>query len=145
MLRPFRLLRVALEAEGLRWRRSGRGMAIRAGLAATATLFALLLLMMLHAAAWAYLAREQDPVIAALIVAGADFVLLAIFGFLASRESVDPIAIEATRIRDDALKQVGDTAARAAMLAPLLRSGSVKKGLIGAAVTAAAVGLIARR
>jgi len=145
MLRPFRLLRLALEAEGLRWRRTGRGMAIRAGLGAFAALFALLLLVMLHGAAWVYLSRDNDPALAALYLAGGDFVLLALFGWLAGREQVDPIAIEAQRVRDDALRQVGDTTARAAMLAPLLRSGSIKKGLIGAAVTAAAVGLIARR
>lgn len=145
MLRPFRLLRLALEAEGLRWRRTGRGLAIRAGLGAGAALFALLLLIMLHAAAWAYLARDFDPSIAALIVAGVDLVLLGVMVFLATREAVDPIAIEAERVRNDALRQVGETTARAAMLAPLVRSGSLKKGLIGAAVTAAAVGLIARR
>jgi hypothetical protein len=145
MLRPFRLLRVALEAEGLRWRRTGRGLAIRAGLGAGAALFALLLLLMLHGAAWAYLSRDQDPAIAALMIAGGDLAVLALLAFLASRESVDPIAIEAERIRNDAFRQVGETTAKAAMLAPLLRSGSLKKGLLGAAVTAVAVGLIARR
>jgi hypothetical protein len=40
---------------------------------------------------------------------------------------------------------VGDTTARTAMLVPLLRSQSAKKGLIGAAMTAAVVGLLARR
>lgn len=145
MLRPFRLLRLALEAEGLRWRRTGRGVAIRAGLGAGAALFALLLLIMLHGAGWAYLARDFDPAIAALMLAGGDLVLLALFAFLATREKVDPIAIEAERVRNDALRQVGETGARAAMLAPILRSGSLKKGLLGAAVTAAAVGLIARR
>lgn len=145
MLRPFRLLRLAFDAEALRWRRSGRGAAIRAGLAAGAGLFALLWLIMLHAAGWVYLSRTQDPVTAALLLAGLDFVLLALFGWLATRDRVDPIAIEAERVRDDALRQVRESTAQAAMLVPLMRSGNLKKGLLGAAVTAAAVGLISRR
>ena len=144
-MRMFQLLRLAAQAEALRWKRTGRGYAIQAGLGAAAAIFFLMLLVMLHVAALIWLARGRDAAVAALIVAGIDVVLVALLGWLAARHAEDPVAVEAERVRDDALRQVGDTTARAAMVLPLLRSQSAKKGLIGAALTAAVVGLVARR
>lgn len=144
-MRMFQLLRLAAQAEALRWKRTGRGYAIQAGLGAAAAIFFLLLLVMLHVAALIWLARGRDPAVAALIVAGVDLVLVALLGWLAARHAEDPVAVEAQRVRDDALRQVGDTAAKAAMVVPLLRGQSAKKGLIGAALTAAVIGLVARR
>jgi hypothetical protein len=144
-MRLVSLLRLAAQAESLRWRRMGRGYAIQAGLGAGAAVFGFMLLVMLHIAIYAALALSQGPVIAALIVAAGDLVLAAILGWLAARHAHDPVAVEAERVRDDALRQVGDTTARTAMMVPLLRSQSAKKGLIGAAMTAAVVGLLARR
>ena len=144
-MRMFRLLRLAAQAEALRWRRMGRGYAIQAGLAAGAAVFGLMLIIMLHVAALAWLGRGQGGVAAALIIGFVDLVLAALLGWLAARHARDPVAVEAERVRDDALRQVGDQTARFAVMAPLLRSGSAKKGLIGAAVTAAVIGLIARR
>ena len=147
MGRITRLLRLAAQAEGLRWRRMGRGYAIQAGLAAGAVVFALMLLFMLHMAAFAWLVRGADlgPAVAALIVAAADLVIAGLLGWLAARKAEDPVAVEAQRVRDDALRQVGDQTARAAMIMPIVRSRNMKKGLVGAALTAAVVGLIARR
>lgn len=144
-MRMFHLLRLAAQAEALRWKRTGRGFAIQAGLAAGAVVFALLLLLMLHVAAVAWLAPGRGAGSAALIVAGVDLVVAGLLGWLALRHSTDSMAMEAERVRDDALLQVRDHTARAAMVLPLLRSQSAKKGLIGAALTAAIVGLIARR
>jgi hypothetical protein len=144
-MRLIRLLKLAAQAESLRWRRMGRGYAIQAGLAAGAAVFGLMLLIMLHVAALVWLGRGQGGVAAALIIAFVDLVLAGLLGWLAARHATDPVAVEAERVRDDALRQVGDQTARAAMVLPLLRSGSAKKGLIGAALTAAVVGLIARR
>src|SRR5918998_6379990 len=136
-MRLIRLLRLAAQAEGLRWRRMGRGYAIQAGLAAGAAVFGLMLLMMLHMAAFAWIARGQGPVAAALIIAAVDLVVAGLLGWLAARHAEDPVAIEAERVRDDALRQVGDQTARAAMILPVVRSRNMKKGLIGAALTAA--------
>lgn len=144
-MRMFSLLRLAAQAEALRWKRTGRGLAIQASLAVAAVVFALLLLLMLHVAAVAWLTPGRGAMLAALIVAGADLVLAALLGWLAARHAADPVSVEAERVRDDALRQVGDQTARAAMILPLLRSSSAKKGLVGAAITAAVVGLIARR
>jgi hypothetical protein len=144
-MRLISLLRLAAQAESLRWRRMGRGYAIQAALGIGAAAFALMLLVMLHVAALIWLADGRSGVSAALIVAFVDLVILAVLGWLAARHAEDPIAVEAERVRNDALRQVGDQTARVAMLAPLLRSQSAKKGLVGAALTAAVVGLLARR
>ncbi len=144
-MRLISLLKLAAQAETLRWKRTGRGIAIQAALGAAAALFGLMLLVMLHVAALIWLARDQGGAGAALILAAVDLVIAGILGWLAVRHSEDTVQVEAQHVRDDALRQVGDTASRAMMLAPLLRSGSVKKGLIGAAVTAAVVGIISRR
>ncbi len=144
-MRLISLLRLAAQAESLRWRRTGRGYAIQGGLGAAAAMFGLMLLMMLHLAGFAALSRKQGPELAALIVAGVDLVLMALLGWLAARHANDPVAVEAERVRDDALRQVGDTAARGFMVLPLLRSQTAKKGLVGAALTAAVVGLLTKR
>ena len=144
-MRLISLLRLAAQAESLRWRRTGRGLAIQGGLGAAAAMFGLMLLMMLHLAGFAALSRKQGPELAALILAGVDLVLMALLGWLALRHAEDKVALEAERVRDDALRQVGDTASRGLMLLPLLRSQTAKKGIIGAALTAAVVGLLSRR
>jgi hypothetical protein len=144
-MRLVSLLRLAAQAETLRWKRTGRGVAIQAALGAAAAVFGLMLLVMLHVAALIWLAEGRSGTAAALIIAGVDLVVAALLGWLAARHAEDPIQIEAQRVRDDALRQVGDTASRAMMIAPLLRSQNAKKGLIGAALTAAVIGFVAKR
>lgn len=144
-MRPVRLLRLAAQAEALRWRRMGRGYAIQAAFGAGAAVFGLMLLLMLHVALFAWLAPTQGGWQAALIIAVVDLVVAALMGWLAGRQNLDPVMLEAARVRDDALGQVRDDAGRAAIMAPLLRSQTAKKGMLGAAVTAAVVGLISRR
>jgi hypothetical protein len=144
-MRLLRLLRLAMEAERLHLTRISRGFGIQAALAAVAALFALMLVFMLHMAAYAALAGEYGPAWAALIVAAGDLVLLAIFGFLARRRPYDPIELEALRLRESALSEVRGGAGRAMLLAPLLARGGGKKGLLGVALTAVAMGLMSRR
>ena len=145
-MRLFRLIQLAAQAETLRWKRTGRGYAIQAGFGVGAALFGLMMLVMLHLAVFEWLAGTNvGPALGALIVAGADLVLAGLFGFLATRSGLDPVAVEAERVRDSALRQMGDQTARAAIILPMVRSASAKKGMIGAAITAAVVGLIARR
>ncbi|MCK8783486.1 hypothetical protein M0638_03700 [Roseomonas sp. NAR14] len=145
MFRPFRLVSLAAQAETLRLKRVGRGYAFQVGYGIGAVVFAVLLLIMLHLAAFAALAPGQGPVLSAIIIAAVDLVLAGLLGWLASRERHDPVEHEAQLVRDNAVRQLTDTAGRALMVAPLLRSQSAKKGLLGAALTAAVVGLLARR
>lgn len=144
-MRLLRLARTALEAEGLHLRRLVRARGFQAAYGAVAVVFVLLLLLMLHVAAYAALVPSQGPVWAALIVGFVDLVIIAIFAWLAKRVVHDPIAIEARRVRQAAVAQITDGAARAAILAPLVRSQTAKKGFLGAAATAVAVGLLSRR
>lgn len=144
-MRLLRLARAAFEAEGLHLRRVARARGIQAALAAAAGIFALLLLAMLHLAAFAALVPEWGASQAALLVAAGDLVIAAILAFAASRAGHDRVAEEALLVRQEAVRQIGDGAARAMVLAPLLKSQSMKKGLMGAALTALAVGLLARR
>jgi hypothetical protein len=144
-MRLIRLGQAAWQAERLYLRRSARGYAVQASFGAAAGAFGLLLLIMLHVAGFAALLPSQGPVGAALILAGIDLLLVVALAYAARHPPRDKLAEEALRLRRTALAEVADGAARAAILAPLLRSQSAKKGLIGAALTAAVVGLLSRR
>ena len=144
-MRLFDLARAALEAEGLHLRRQARARGIQAALAAAAVIFLLLLLGMLHLAGFAALAPEWGTAWAALILAGGDLVIALMLVFAARRAGRDRLAAEARQVRQQAVRQIGDGAAQALILAPVLRGRSLKNGLFGAALTALVLGLIARR
>src|SRR3712207_5306387 len=135
-MRLFRLLQLAAQAEALRWKRTGRGYAIQAGFGAGAAVFGLMMLAMLHLAAFSAIAQTNvGPVWAALIVAGADLVLAGLFGFLASRGGLDPVAVEAERVRGTAPPQAGAQAAPAPAIPAMIWRRARKKGLVGAAAS----------
>ncbi len=102
--RLVQLVEVASRAELLRRKRQVRGVALRAALGAAAAVFALLLLIWLHVAAWAALARPLGPVGAAFAVVAADLALLLVLGWLAARRRTDPAADEAVSDRNTALR-----------------------------------------
>ena len=99
--RLVRLVEVASRAELLRRKRQVRGVALRAALGAAAAVFALLLLLGLHAAAWAALAPSLGPVGGAFAVVVFDLALLAVLGWLAARRREDPAADEAVSVLSD--------------------------------------------
>ncbi|MGG5820123.1 hypothetical protein [Falsiroseomonas sp. HW251] len=144
-MRLLSLAKAAWAAEELHLRRLVRSRGMQAGYAAAAVIFLVMMLVMLHLAAFAALEPGRGPVVAAMWVAAGDLVLLALLAWMASRAGHDPVADEAVRLRQEAVRQIGDQAARAMVLAPLLRSQNAKKGLLGAAVTAVVVGLLSRR
>lgn len=144
-MRLLSLARAAWQAENLYLRRSGRGLALQAGLGAAAGIFALLMVVMLHIAGFAALSPGQGPVLAALYVAAGDLVVAAILGLLARRKPHDAIGEEALALRDASMRQMGDSAARLMIMTPLLRSSTMKKGLLGTAVTAGILAFFNRR
>ena len=144
-MRLLDLARTALEAEGLHLRRQARARGIQAALAVAAVIFLLLLLGMLHLAGFAALAPDWGTAWAALMLAGGDLAIALVLVLVARRAGRDRLAEEARQVRRQAVRQIGDGAARALVLAPALRGGGLKKGLFGAALTALALGLIARR
>ena len=134
-MRLLDLARAALEAEGLHLRRQARARGIQAALAVAAVIFLLLLLGMLHLAGFAALAPLQTPI----SNPGAGWCTKE------RRAGDDRLGTEARAVRQQAVRQIGDGAARALVLAPALRGGGLKKSLLGAALTALVLGLIARR
>ena len=102
--RIVRLVEVASRAELLRRRRQVRGAALRAGLGVAAAVFALAMLLWLHAAAWAALARLLGPVRAGVAVAVLDLAVLLCLAWLAGRERTDAAVDEAIAVRNTALR-----------------------------------------
>lgn len=144
-MRLLSLARAAIEAEGLHLRRQARARGVQVALAVAAMIFAVLLLVMLHLAAFAALQPGWGAAGAALAVAGVDLAIALVLVLAARRAGQDRIAEEARQVRQQAVRQIGDGAARAMVLAPLLRGRSVKTGLMGMAVTALLVGWLSRR
>jgi hypothetical protein len=143
-MRLLDLARTALEAEGLHLRRQARARGIQATLAAAAVIFLLLVLGMLHLAGFAALAPEWGTARAALILAAGDLAVALVLLLGARRAGHDRLAAEARAVRQQAVRQIGDGAVRALVLAPL-RGRTMKTGLVGAALTTLVLGLIARR
>ncbi len=102
--RIFRLAEVASRAELLRRRRQVHGVAVRAGLGGAAAAFALVMLLWLHVAAWAALARPLGPAGAALVVVALDLALVLVLAWLAARGRTDATVDEAVAVRDTALR-----------------------------------------
>jgi hypothetical protein len=144
-MRLLSLARAAIEAEGLHLRRQARMRGVQVALAAAAMIFAVLLLVMLHLAAFAALRPGWGPAGAALAVAGVDLVIALVLVLAARRAGQDRIAEEARQLRQEAVRQIGDGAARAMVLAPLLRGRNARTGLMGVAVTVLLLGWLSRR
>lgn len=144
-MRLLSLARAAIEAEGLHLRRLARARGLQVALAVAAGVFALLLLLMLHLAAFAALRPGWGPAGAALAVAGVDMAIALVLALAARRAGQDRLAEEALKLRQQAVRQIGDGATRALVLAPLLRGGNVKTGLMGVAVTALLLSWMSRR
>jgi hypothetical protein len=148
-MRAFRLLELARQAELLRWRRMGRGLALQEAFGAAAAGFGLLAVLMLHLAAFIWLAPVLGPVPAALLLALADALLCGLLAWRASHPGPDRIALEARQVRDDALRAVGNEATSALALAPLLRNPAARegiaKGIAGLGLAGLVLGLLSRR
>jgi hypothetical protein len=123
MIRPLRLARVAARAEVLVVRRQVAGIVRRAIMALIAGVFAMGALILAHIIAYMALRQyaEFGSIPAAAIVLGADFLLAAIFGIMASGQVSDPVLEEARQMRDQSLEQARQSLTLAAMVAPLTR------------------------
>ncbi len=141
-MRALRLLGVAAQAEGLRMRRgAARGMrgAMLIGFAGG---FAAAALLLLHIAAWLWLAGRYDAVTASLLLALADSGLAGLLLLLA-RERPDPVADAALLIRQESLRE----AARVPLLAEMveLLTGRSVTALVGGVVAEGIRHALARR
>ena len=101
-MRSLRLIGVIAQAEGVRLRAEARAMAQSARVAAAASLFGLIALGLLHAAAWMWLAEDHGPMAATLGLALADAVLMVLI-LIAFRPRPNRVAQQATELRQQSI------------------------------------------
>ena len=125
-MRPFRLARIAAEAEGLRLRGMATRIVTRIGYAVVALFFVLGAVVFAHVAAWYELRIElnQGFLAAAGILGGVDLLLAAILGFLASRSAPSRVEVEALDVRRKAIEGIAGALSLTQLVIPLLRLAS---------------------
>lgn len=122
-MRPFRLARIAAEAEGVRLRGLVTRIVTRAIFAVVASIFLLGALTFGHIAAWygIRVGLDQSFLAAAGILGGADLLVAIILLVLASRSTPSRTETEALEVRRRALEGVGSALSLTQMVLPVLR------------------------
>jgi len=122
-MRPFRLARIAAEAESVRLHGMISRIVTRAVLGFVALLFLLGAVVFVHVAAWyeIRIGLNQSYLTTAGILGGADLVLAVVFGLLAARSSPSRVEIEALEVRSKAIEGLGSALTLGQMALPLLR------------------------
>ena len=115
-MRSVNLLKIAAEAEILRYRcmlaRQGR----RAAFGASALLFGIIVLVLGEIAGWQALHLRFAPIATTLILLGINLIIAGIFGVLAARSSPDRAEREALQVRRQALEAARGTLSLAALI-----------------------------
>jgi hypothetical protein len=119
-VRSFQLVRLALEAEGLRLRHHARRTLFRLVLGGFALLLVFGALAFGHVAAWYWLRESMAGQYAGLIFAGVDLLLAAILAGLAARATPGQVELEALEVRRRALDATGESLTAAALLIRLI-------------------------
>ncbi len=122
-MRPFRLARIAAEAEGVRLRGMATRFVTRAILAAVALFFVLGAIVFAHIAAWYGIRTglDQSFLAAAGILGGGDLLAAVLLGVLASRSTPSRVELEALEVRRKAIQAIGSTMSLAQMVIPIVR------------------------
>lgn len=122
-MRPFRLARIAAEAEGVRLRGMATRIVTRIIFAVIALFFALGAVVFAHVAAWygIRIGLDQSYLAASEILGGVDLVLAILLGFLASRSSPSRVEVEALDVRRKAIEGIGSALSLTQIVLPLLR------------------------
>lgn len=122
-MRPFRLARIAAEAEGVRLRGMATRIVTRIIFAVIALFFALGAVVFAHVAAWygIRIGLDQSYLAASGILGGVDLVLAILLGFLASRSSPSRVEVEALDVRRKAIEGIGSALSLTQIVLPLLR------------------------
>ena len=119
-VRSVNLLKLAAEAEVLRYRCMAARQGRRAAFGAIALLFVLAVLVLGEVAAWLALYRPFTAIETTLILLGINLVIAIVFGVLAARSSPSLAEREALRVRQQSL----DAARGALSLAALVPVGN---------------------
>jgi len=122
-MRPYRLARLAADAEGMRLRSMATRLATRIAFAVIALVFIIGALVFAHLAAWFWLETgfAMSPVGATLILCAVDLVVAIIAGLLASRSTPSRVEREALQVRQQAMTALSGSLNVAQFAYPLLR------------------------
>lgn len=125
-MRPFRLARIAAEAELVRLRGMATRMATRLVMAIIALVFLLGVLVFAHIAIWCGVKAWLGLTDAATagVLAGLDLLVALILGFLASRSSPSKVEIEALQVRRRAIEGITGVLSITQMALPVVRMAS---------------------
>ncbi len=103
-MRSLRLLGAAAEAESLRLRRQAVLAARQGAWYAVAGAFGLAAVAMLHVAGWIALDRAQGPLVASLVLAGVDLVIM-VAVLLLAKPKPDPVSQAALLLRERSMAE----------------------------------------
>jgi hypothetical protein len=120
MFRSLRLTQVAVQAELLRLRRMLQRSVTRLVMVLIAVPFLLATFGFLETALWTWLSRIMLAPFAALVQAGVNIVVAAVFLIMAAVSSESRVEIEALQVRQRALEDAGRQMRTAALLGPAL-------------------------
>jgi hypothetical protein len=122
-MRPFRLARIAAEAEGVRLRGLVSRIVTRAVLGVIALMFVLGAVVFAHVAAWYWLRTglEQGFLAATGILGGGDLLVAVVLGVLATRSTPSRVELEALDVRRKAIQGIAGTLSLAQLVIPVLR------------------------
>ncbi len=122
-MRPFRLARIAAEAEGVRLRGMATRIAIRVVFAVIALFFVIGAVVFAHVAAWyeIRIGLNQSYLATAGYLGGADLLLAIILGFFATHSSPSKVEIEAREVRRKAIEGMSSALTLTQMAVPMLR------------------------
>ena len=122
-MRPFRLARIAAEAEGVRLRGMMSRIVMRLVFAIVALLFVLGAIVFAHVAAWygVRVGLDQSYLASAGFMGGADLLLAVVLGFLASRSSPSKTEVEALAVRRKAVEGITSALSLTQLAIPVLR------------------------
>lgn len=122
-MRPFRLARIAAEAEAVRWRGLATRLAIRVVLLVVALLFLLGVVIFAHILAWVWIRQslEMSAYAAAAILGGVDLLIALILLGLASRSAPSRVEREALDVRKRAVEGITSVFTMSQLAVPALR------------------------
>lgn len=121
VVRSVNLLKIAAEAEVLRYRCMAARQGRRAAFGAIALLFVLAVLVLGEVAAWLALCLHFEAIETTLILLGINLVIAIVFGLIAARSSPGRAEREALQVRQQSL----DAARGALSLAALVPVGNI--------------------
>jgi membrane-bound ClpP family serine protease len=103
-MRSVNLIKVAIEAEILRYKSMAARQGRRAGFGVAALIFGLGFLITLEIAGWQVARMYMLSIYATLCLMGLNFVVAAVFGFVAMRSSPDRSETDALEVRKKAVQ-----------------------------------------